>query len=174
MIIECLMCALVLASAPDAVHQVGPPPGSGRQVGAAPGSLRIGPDEYEFPSGSGPAAGTSGTDGIQTATLKGDPTRAGLYTILLRIPPNTRIDPHSHRDDRVATVISGDWSIGYGDRFEATELKRIAPGGFYTEPPGVPHFAMTGDQGAVVMISGYGPTNTKPSAGHPAPPEPGR
>jgi hypothetical protein len=33
------------------------------------------------------------------------------------VPAHTRIAAHSHRDDRVATVISGTWDIGYGDKF---------------------------------------------------------
>ena len=153
MTFENLLCALLMAATP----------GANVQVATYSDAVRIGPDEYRFPSESGPAAGTSGTQGIQTTVLKGDPTRAGLYTILVRIPPNTRIAPHSHRDDRVATVISGDWSIGYGARFDAAGLKRLAPGGFYTEPPGVAHFAMTGGETAIVSISGYGPTDTTPA-----------
>ncbi|WP_255700827.1 hypothetical protein [Novosphingobium kaempferiae] len=30
---------------------------------------------------------------------------------------------------------------------------------FYTEPAGANHFAMTGDEAAIVAISGYGPTS---------------
>jgi hypothetical protein len=51
--------------------------------------------------------------GIQTVVLKGDPDKAGLYTIMLRIPAHTRIAAHVHQDDRVATVVSGTWYIGY-------------------------------------------------------------
>ena len=35
------------------------------------------------------------------------------HTIMLRVPAHTRIAAHSHRDDRVATVIFGTWRIGY-------------------------------------------------------------
>ena len=58
--------------------------------------------------------GTSGVAGTQTVVLKGDPTKPGLYTMLLRVGPNTKIDAHAHPDDRVATVISGTWYFGYG------------------------------------------------------------
>jgi len=92
--------------------------------------------------------------------LKGDPDQAGVYTIMLRVPAHTRIAPHSHPDDRVATVISGIWHIGYGDRFEEAKLKTLPPGSFYTEPPGQPHFAETGDKAVVVQITGFGPSST--------------
>src|SRR6476660_3293113 len=105
-------------------------------------------------------AGTSGVHGIETRVLKGDPTRPGLYTIRLSIPANTHIKAHQHPDDRIATVISGTWYIGYGAAFDEKKLKALTPGSFYTEPPGVVHFARTGKQPVVVEITGYGPTGT--------------
>jgi hypothetical protein len=59
----------------------------------------------------------------------------------------------SHRDDRVATVISGIWHIGYGERFDESKLKTPPPGSYYTEPPGQTHFAETGDEPVVVQIT---------------------
>jgi len=111
------------------------------------------------PTGAG--AGTSGVNGIQTRVLKGDPNKAGLYTIQLTIPANTKIEAHTHRDDRVATVVSGTWYIGYGSRFDEQKLKALTAGSFYTEPPNVAHFARTGNQPVAVQITGYGPTDTK-------------
>ena len=78
---------------------------------------RITPIEIQWPTASGAAVGTSGVAGIQTVVLKGDPTKAGLYTLMLRLGPNARIQAHSHRDDRVATVVSGKWYFGYGRQF---------------------------------------------------------
>jgi uncharacterized RmlC-like cupin family protein len=106
-------------------------------------------------------AGTSAVAGIQTGTLKGSPTGEGVYTIVLRVPANTRIEAHSHPDDRVATVISGTWQIGYGETFDEAKLKVLPPGSFYTEPPDTPHFARTTDSAVVVLITGYGPTGTR-------------
>jgi pimeloyl-ACP methyl ester carboxylesterase/quercetin dioxygenase-like cupin family protein len=121
---------------------------------------RLSPSEYQFPQQSNPGTGSSGVAGIQTIVLKGDPDQAGVYTIMLRVPAHTRIAAHSHRDDRVATVISGTWRIGYGDSFDETRLKALPPGSFYTEPPGQPHFAETGDEPVEVQITGFGPSST--------------
>jgi hypothetical protein len=60
----------------------------------------------------------------------------------------------------VATVVSGTWSIGYGTAFDEAKLKALPPGSFYTESPNAPHFAKSGAKGAVVQISGMGPTGT--------------
>ena len=105
--------------------------------------------------------GTSGMAGIRTTILSGDPTKPGLYTIRLFVPGNMRIESHVHRDERASVVVSGHWSIGYGDRFNASALKVLPPGSFYTEPAEVPHFARTGTEPVVVYISGYGPTDTR-------------
>ena len=39
-------------------------------------------------------------------------------------------------------------------------LKHLPPGSYYTEPPGVNHFAMTKVTGVVISISGVGPSGT--------------
>ncbi|GAC1433550.1 MAG: hypothetical protein NVS9B5_19290 [Terriglobales bacterium] len=92
--------------------------------------------------------------------LKGDPSKAGLHTILLRVPAHKKIAAHSHRDDRVATVISGTWNLGYGEKFDEARPKALPPGSFYTEPPNEAHFAATGNESVVVQISGFGPSST--------------
>jgi uncharacterized RmlC-like cupin family protein len=116
---------------------------------------RLLPREINALKHSGASTGTSGVSGIQTRVLKG-----GLYTIQLTIPANTTIQAHTHSDDRVATVVSGTWYIGYGTSFNEKELKALTAGSFYTEPPKVAHFARTGKETVVVQISGYGPTST--------------
>jgi pimeloyl-ACP methyl ester carboxylesterase len=74
---------------------------------------------------------------------------------------DTRIEAHEHPDDRAATVISGTWYFGYGDRFEENGLKPLPPGSFYTEAPNAPHFARTGSTPVVLQITGFGPTGTR-------------
>ena len=126
-----------------------------------PDEERLAPSEFHFPQAGNPGTGSSGVGGIETVVLKGDPSKIGVYTIMLRIPPHTRIAAHAHRDDRVATVISGTWHIGYGDKFDGAKLKALPPGSFYTEPPDRNHFAETGDEPVVVQITGYGPSSTE-------------
>ena len=93
--------------------------------------------------------------------LRGDPDRTGLYTIMLQIPAHTRIAAHDHQDDRVATVVSGTWYIGYGDSFDSVELRALPPGSFYTEPSNRTHFAETRDEPVIVQITGVGPSSTR-------------
>src|SRR5262245_41589211 len=120
---------------------------------------RIAPSEFQFPADAGPGVGTSLMKEVQVAVLKGDPSKAGLYTILLRIAPHTRIQPHSHRDDRIATVISGTWYFAYGDEFDETELKALPPGSFYTEPESINHYGLTKEE-VLIQMTGIGPSDT--------------
>jgi pimeloyl-ACP methyl ester carboxylesterase len=121
---------------------------------------RIAAGEFRFPDGQAAGTGTSGLSGIRTVVLKGDPAEAGLYTIMLRIPAHTRIAAHVHQDDRVATVVSGTWYIGYGEVFNSGDLKALPSGSFYTEPANRSHFAETREEAVTVQITGAGPSST--------------
>ena len=121
--------------------------------------IMIAPKEFAWAADAGPSVGTSLNREVQTTVLKGDPAKPGLYTILLRIAPNTRILPHHHQDDRIATVVSGTWYFAYGDEFDESVLKELPPGSFYTEPPGVNHFGLTKDE-VLIQMTGIGPSST--------------
>jgi quercetin dioxygenase-like cupin family protein len=122
-----------------------------------PATIKV--DEIPWPSATAGGTGTSGASGIETVVLKGDPTKPGLYVLALRAAPNMTIQAHSHKDDRVATVLKGTWYFGYGQTFDEKALKALPPGSSYTEPPNTPHFARTREQ-VVLEIVGYGPSST--------------
>src|SRR4030095_7745726 len=124
--------------------------------------MRMTPEEIRATQQGSDQIGSSGLPGVHTKVLAGDPTRPGFYTILLFVPAHTTIQAHSHRDDRMATVVSGSWQLGYGDRFDAKLLKSLPPGSVYSEPggPSHNHFARTEKDPVIVQISGYGPTDT--------------
>lgn len=144
---------------------------------AAPSSsmpeLRMTPAELSVVPKDNNQIGSSKLSGVHTKVLAGDPAKAGLYSILLFVPPRTSIPAHSHRDNRMASVVSGTWHFGYGEHFDAKALKHLPPGSVYSEPgAGHYHFAQTGADPVVVHITGFGPTDThyfdpndEPSAG---------
>jgi uncharacterized RmlC-like cupin family protein len=122
--------------------------------------LRLTPSEVDSMPAHDSGAGTSGVAGIRTTVMSGDPTQDGLYTIRLSVPANTKIQAHTHRDNRTAVVISGVWYFGYGQVAGAAAEKALPMGSFYTEPGGVAHFAETKADPVVVYITGHGPTDT--------------
>ena len=123
--------------------------------------MRMLPTEMRVSAADANQIGSSGLAGVHTKVLFGDPSKAGFYTILLFVPAHTTIQGHSHRDDRMATVVSGTWYFGYGDRFDPNSLKKLPPGSVYSEPGAHNHFARTEKNAVIVQISGYGPTDTR-------------
>src|SRR5580765_2356810 len=123
------------------------------------GQLRMTQQEIINTKASGPKApGSSNLSAVQVIVIHGNPSKAGLYTILLKVAANTTIAAHLHPDDRVGTVISGTWYFGYGDKFDKSKLKKLPVGSVYSEVEAQNHFAMTGDEPVIVEITGYGPS----------------
>lgn len=121
--------------------------------------IRYTPEESQSAPPGG-ELGTAGVPGTQLRVLAGNPKKAGLYTVMIKLPKNTVIKPHSHPDDRIGTVVSGSFYFAFGDSFDESQLKKLPAGSFYTEPPGANHFAMTKDEETVVYVTGTGPTGT--------------
>ena len=123
--------------------------------------LRLPPAEVDTMQAHEAGSGTSGVAGIRTTVVAGDPSLPGPYTIRLTIPPNTRIQAHTHRDNRSAVVVAGVWYFGYGLVAKADAERALPAGSFYTEPAGVAHFAETKAEPVTVYITGDGPTDTR-------------
>jgi pimeloyl-ACP methyl ester carboxylesterase len=134
---------------------------TGAEAAVSLPSTALGVAQIESLVRGGAGAGTSGVGGIQTTLLSGDPSVAGPYALELRVPAHTRIAAHSHRDNRFARVVSGEWNFGYGELADAAHSKLLGAGAFYTEPAGVAHFAFTGEAAATLYITGVGPTDTR-------------
>src|SRR6266566_2962944 len=141
-----------------------------RFLGAAPaqaassstlGQLRLTPAEVRAHQSGSDQIGSSGLAGVSTKVVFGDPSKSGFYTIVLSVPAHTTIQAHTHRDDRMAVVVSGTWHFGYGDHFDERALKSLPPGSVYSEPGAVTHFAQTDAEPVLVEISGFGPTDTR-------------
>jgi quercetin dioxygenase-like cupin family protein len=105
--------------------------------------------------------------GMEQLNLLGDPAKPGPYTLRLKFPKGFRVAPHTHPDSREVTILSGTFATGYGEKFDATKLKVLPAGSFYTEPANVPHYIEI-DEDTVLQVSGMGPSGrqfVKPSDG---------
>jgi len=106
-----------------------------------------------------------GTDpelhGLETAALAGDPNILAPYAQRIRIPANRKLAPHSHPNRAgMITVLSGTLYFAYGDKFDETKLKELPAGSFFTEPKGMPHYALTKGEDAVLQINAIGADGT--------------
>ena len=99
--------------------------------------------------------------GLSYAVLSGDPGKAGVYVIRLRIPPGHTFPPHYHDQDRYVTVISGVWAFGTGHSGKCEDTKPLTAGAFVMHPKGTVHFdGSCGDAYVEVQIIGQGPVKT--------------
>jgi uncharacterized RmlC-like cupin family protein len=105
-------------------------------------------------------AGGSGNVAVEVITILGDASKPGAYAQLLKVGPNAQIAAHHHAGNRVGTVLKGTWHFGYGPQFDKAKLKTLPIGSIYTEPTNGAHFAMTGNEPVIVLITGTGPTDT--------------
>jgi hypothetical protein len=55
--------------------------------------------------------GSSKLAGVHTKVLFGNPAAAGFHSILLFVLAHTTIQAYSHRDNRMATVVSANWQF---------------------------------------------------------------
>ncbi len=99
--------------------------------------------------------------GQEAADLIGDSTKAGPYVLRATFPPNTKIPPHTHPENRAYTIISGTWYIGWGETCDAAKMIALPPGSYYTEPANTPHCVATKGEPVVLQVSGIGPSGMK-------------
>ena len=106
--------------------------------------LKWGPAPPVFPAGA------------QMAVLSGDPGKAGSFVIRLMMPAGYKIPAQHHPTDEYLTVISGDFSLGMGDKLDETKGQTLRAGGFGIAPAHMNHYAWT-RTGAVIQINLMGP-----------------
>jgi len=94
--------------------------------------------------------------GAQATIILGDPTKAEVVVQRVKLPPNYQIPPHTHPYVEIATVISGTYGTGEGEKFEK-KGEMLKAGSLYTHPAKHPHYAWTGNEEAIVQIQYTGP-----------------
>jgi len=94
--------------------------------------------------------------GAQFAVLSGNPTAAGPYVIRLKMPDGYKVMPHWHPTTENVTVVSGEFHVGMGDKFEESGMHAMPAGSFVAMPPHMHHYAVAKGE-TVVQVHGQGP-----------------
>ena len=100
--------------------------------------------------------------GAEMAVLAGDPQKAAPFTMRIKLPPNARLEPHTHSGEEHMTVISGALYLGFGEQWEDAKLQRLPAGSFLMSRSGSPHFARCGNAETVIQINAIGPWSMTP------------
>ena len=67
---------------------------------------------------------------VQMTVLSGDPSKAGLFTLRLKLPDGGKVAAHWHPTDEHVTVLQGTFAAGMGDKFEASGLHDFPTGSY--------------------------------------------
>jgi hypothetical protein len=105
----------------------------------------------------------AGGNGADTATLAGDPSKPGLYVIMVRWHAHHMSRPHFHPYDRYITVLSGTWWVGTGSKYDPDSTVPVATGSFVTHTAKQIHYDGAKDVDTVLEIVGQGPETPTPA-----------
>lgn len=94
---------------------------------------------------------------VRLATVVGNPTEAAPYTIRVKLPSGEKLMPHKHHEDRVYTVISGVFYIGFGERFDGDAMTAYPPGTSLVLPGDTWHFHWAKSGEYITQVSAIGP-----------------
>jgi quercetin dioxygenase-like cupin family protein len=111
----------------------------------------VSPEEIKWDAG--PAALPPGA---QSVVLYGDPAKAGLFAIRLKLPKGYHIPPHTHPKPEVVTILSGAGRLGMGKAADESTTQKLSAGTFIALPPGMAHFVYV-DEPSVVQLNSIGP-----------------
>jgi quercetin dioxygenase-like cupin family protein len=94
--------------------------------------------------------------GAKIAVLEGPMNEAGPFVARIKMPAGGKIPPHWHPAIEHVTVISGGFSMGMGEKWDAKAMKTLAAGDVMIIQPKTAHYAEAKGE-TVVQIHGVGP-----------------
>jgi quercetin dioxygenase-like cupin family protein len=95
--------------------------------------------------------------GSEVAVVKGDPTKAGDFTVQLKFPADFAVPPHSHPGDEVVRVVTGGpLHYGMGDKLVMANAGTLEKGSHVTMSAGLNHSAHA-PVATVVQVEGKCP-----------------
>ena len=102
--------------------------------------------------------------GQQTARLFGDPSKPGLYGLLIKWIQGHTSRPHFHDQMRYAYVVSGTWWVSSSSEYDMSTLGiRMHAGTFVTDIANTVHWdgsKATDSEPAILELVGMGPVKT--------------
>jgi hypothetical protein len=102
-------------------------------------------------------------NGADNAVLLGDPSKEGLYIVLVRWHAGHMSHPHFHPNDRFITVISGTWWVGTGTKFDPDTTVPMPAGSYVVHYGKQVHYDGAKDGDCVLEIVGEGPATATPA-----------
>jgi quercetin dioxygenase-like cupin family protein len=95
----------------------------------------------------------------QVVILDGDPGKKNVVALRWRCPSNYKFMPHTHPGTERVTVLSGTILLAIGEKYDASKLTQVGPGGYFVIPAKAPHYGECVDE-TVLEIHTPGPLGT--------------
>lgn len=94
---------------------------------------------------------------VKLAVIAGDPSQSAPYVVRVKVPNGIKLMPHTHPEDRIYTVMSGVFYIGFGTVFDPDKLVAYGPGSVVILPANTPHFHWAKSGEYISQVYGTGP-----------------
>ena len=94
--------------------------------------------------------------GGKMATLEGDMTKAGPFTVRARLPDGYHVPAHTHPGIEHVTILSGNLKLAMGDKLERASALALPAGSFAVMPVGMKHEVWVEGE-TTIQIHGVGP-----------------
>ena len=126
--------------------------GAGRLAAPHEGGIEVFPaDKIQWKPGP-----PSLPRGALFAVLEGDPGKPGPFVFRVKVPDGYRVPPHTHPKTERVTVISGEFHLGMGAKFDEKACQAMPAGTYGHWPAGMKHFAWAKGE-TVIQVHGTGP-----------------
>lgn len=135
-----LICMPFLANAGDKIERMK----SDKMESFKPASLNW-QDEPTLPKGA------------KSALVLGDPSKAGVFILRLKFPPNYPIAPHTHPFTEVITVTKGKLGNGMGKKLDTKNGEILEVGESFVLPADHTHYVWTTDEETEAELIATGP-----------------
>jgi quercetin dioxygenase-like cupin family protein len=95
--------------------------------------------------------------GVQSVVLVGNPTKAEMFILRSKFPPNYKVPPHTHPVAEVITILTGKMGHGLGEHFDSEKGEMLKTGSVVALPANHAHYVWTTDDETIVQIQAAGP-----------------
>lgn len=110
-------------------------------------------------TGIAPWVPAIGQPGRESQKLLGDKKNPGLFIERVKFPKGFSAPSHTHTIDGYVTIISGEFSVGFGTVIDSSTVIRVKAGGYIVLPAGVPHYEWFNED-TIEQVTGVGPFST--------------
>ncbi|HEY2171475.1 MAG TPA: cupin domain-containing protein [Candidatus Angelobacter sp.] len=146
-----LLAILLLLPVISLAQTAAPKKAATKAKPGGPAAVVVTPDKIQW--GTAPPVFPAGA---QFAVLAGDPGKPGPFIVRLKLPDGYRIMPHWHPTAENVTVISGEFHVGMGDKFDESSMLTLPAGSVAVVPVHHNHYAMAKGE-TEVQVNATGP-----------------